>query len=369
MAASSTVTGARRTLGEQLHSLRDAAGITQQQLAQIVGYSRSTVANVESGRQQVGRSFWELCDDALRADGLLKSGFHEVQEMLRHLSRQQAEAAQRARQAQIAEWKKGHHVAQKPITDNNGTIGRAARRTTTGSDVIHQAFLGVTNYLGQQGADPHRLQDLERRVLEAYQRHENVETQPLSITFVGGFAGSGKSEFARFLSAVTGWAILDKDTLTRPLVEQLLLSFGSDVNDRHTQTYHTKVRAFEYRCLMNTAEENLACRISTVLTAPFLREFEDASWMERVSNRCARHNASMTVVWVKCDIQSMYDYLAYRGAARDAWKLGNWEEYLTAIDPDFEPPFPHYTVDNRLNSAVALADQARELALRMKNDI
>lgn len=77
----------------------------------------------------------------------------------------------------------------------------------------------------------------------------------------------------------------------------------------------------------------------------------------------------MTIVWVKCDIQSMYDYLAHRGAARDAWKLSNWEEYLTNIDPEFEPLSPHYTVDNRLKSAVALADQARELALRMRNAI
>jgi hypothetical protein len=65
----------------------------------------------------------------------------------------------------------------------------------------------------------------------------------------------------------------------------------------------------------------------------------------------------------------MYDYLAHRSAARDAWKLGNWEEYVATIDPDFEPQFPHHTVDNRLNSVVALADQARQVALRMKNDV
>lgn len=65
----------------------------------------------------------------------------------------------------------------------------------------------------------------------------------------------------------------------------------------------------------------------------------------------------------------MYDYLSHRSAARDAWKLSNWEEYLTTIDPDFEPAFPHYTVDNRLNAAVALADQARDVASRVKNDI
>lgn len=365
MAVSSTVTGARRTLGEQLHSLREAAGMTQQKLAQIVGYSRSTVANVESGRQQIDRSFWEQCDSALRADGLLTSGCDEVQEMLRQLSRQQAEAAQRARLAQISEWKKDHRTAQAPIS--GGDRSRGAPSRDAGTEVVQRVFLGVQSQ--RQGGDSPHSQDLERRVLEAYQRHDDIAAQPLSVTFVGGFAGSGKSEFARFLSTVTGWAILDKDTLTRPMVEQLLLSFGGDINDRQSEVYQAKVRPFEYRCLMDAAIENLSCRVSTVITAPFLREFDDTAWMQRVRNRCSQFNASLAVVWVKCDIESMYDYLAHRGAARDAWKLSNWDEYLATINADFEPPFPHYTVDNRLNSAVALADQARDLALRMKDEV
>lgn len=367
MKASSTVTGARRTLGEQLHSLRDAAGVTQQQLAQTVGYSRSTVANVEAGRQQVDRSFWEQCDEALHADGLLTSGFDEVQELLRQLNREQAQIAQRARMAQIDEWKKGHQAAQKPVTGNDST--RVASGEDFDSDAIQQVFVGVQDFGGSHGDDSHHSRDLEQRVLTAYKHHERAETQTLSVTFVGGFAGSGKSEFSRFLGAATRWAILDKDTLTRPLVEQLLLSLGSDVNDRHSDIYRTKVRPFEYRCLLDAAEENLACGISTVVAAPFLREFDDTSWIQRVSNRMRRHNASISAIWVKCDVQSMYDYIAHRGAARDAWKLSNWEDYLASIDPDFEPPFPHYTVDNRLNAAVALADQAREIALRVKNEI
>lgn len=364
MAASSTVTGARRTLGEQLHSLRDAAGMTQQQLAQIVGYSRSTVANVEAGRQQVDRSFWERCDNALRADELLTSGFDQVQELMQQLNRQQAEIAQRARLAQIDQWKRGHQAAQQPLA-GDGTTGETPS-APAGFEAIQHVFFGVED---SQGGDPHRSRDLEQRVLTAYRIHEHTELRSPSITLVGGFAGSGKSEFARFLASVTGWAVLDKDTITRPLVEQLLLSIGGDINDRHTELYRTKVRPFEYRCLLNAVEENLACGISTVVAAPFLREFDDTSWLQRAENRLRRYGATMSVVWVKCDVQSMYDYVAHRGAARDAWKLSNWEEYLTTIDADFEPRFPHYMVDNRLNAAVALADQAREVALRMKNEV
>jgi predicted kinase len=204
-------------------------------------------------------------------------------------------------------------------------------------------------------------QDLEQRAFDAYRSQERRDDR-LSLTLVGGFAGSGKSEFARFLSGVTGWTILDKDTMTRALVEQLLLALGCDSNDRHSETYLTKVRPHEYRVLLDQAFENLDCGSSTILTAPFLREFADEAWLRRVQNKCRMLNAVFTVVWLKCDADSMYDYVRFRGASRDAWKLANWDDYLSGINPDFEPNFPHCTVDNRLNAAVALAEQARNIA-------
>ncbi|MDL4773624.1 hypothetical protein [Actinomadura xylanilytica] len=38
----------------------------------------------------------------------------------------------------------------------------------------------------------------------------NAGAGPVLI-LVGGYAGSGKSEFARFLADLSGWAVLDKD--------------------------------------------------------------------------------------------------------------------------------------------------------------
>jgi hypothetical protein len=68
---------------------------------------------------------------------------------------------------------------------------------------------------------------------------------------------------------------------------------------------------------------------------------------------------------MSCDETSMRDYIAFRGAARDSWKLENWQDYLATIDVRFRPPFEHHRVDNRLNAAIALADQARDVALRV----
>ena len=77
----------------------------------------------------------------------------------------------------------------------------------------------------------------------------NRATGETSLVLVGGFAGSGKTEFGQLLAAVTGWALLDKDALTRPLTESLLLALGADPNDRQTDLYKQRVRPLEYRCL------------------------------------------------------------------------------------------------------------------------
>lgn len=46
---------ARRTLGRQLALLRKAVGYSQHQFAPLTSYGRSTIANVEVGRQRVPR--------------------------------------------------------------------------------------------------------------------------------------------------------------------------------------------------------------------------------------------------------------------------------------------------------------------------
>lgn len=52
-----TVTEAQRELGRRLATYRRAAGYNQTQLARLTAYSRSTIANVEGGRQSVPRTF------------------------------------------------------------------------------------------------------------------------------------------------------------------------------------------------------------------------------------------------------------------------------------------------------------------------
>ncbi|CAO5187147.1 putative kinase [Frankia sp. AiPs1] len=208
--------------------------------------------------------------------------------------------------------------------------------------------------------------DLESKILGAWSSGRPREGSPV-LVMVAGFPGSGKTEFARFLCEITGWSLLDKDTMSRPLTESLLLSLDTDPNDRQGETYTGRIRPLEYRAMFDTAFDNLRLGLPTVVTAPFVRELTDPAWLERMKKRCANAGAAIAVVWLRCDIDSQRDYLESRDAARDTWKLSYWEEYVATIDPDQRPVCTHYVVDNSRHARSNLAEHARRLASRIRD--
>jgi len=105
---SQTVEKARCALGAQLAANRRAVGYSQAELAPLTGYSRSTIANVETGRQHVPRDFWERADAAVNAGGVLAAANDEVEAAARHEREETARAARAARQAQAEQWRAQH---------------------------------------------------------------------------------------------------------------------------------------------------------------------------------------------------------------------------------------------------------------------
>jgi transcriptional regulator with XRE-family HTH domain len=93
---SAAAESARRALGAELAAYRRAAGHNQAALASAVVYSRSTIANVETGRQHVPRDFWERADAACHAGGALTEASGKVEAMTR---REREDAARQARLA------------------------------------------------------------------------------------------------------------------------------------------------------------------------------------------------------------------------------------------------------------------------------
>jgi transcriptional regulator with XRE-family HTH domain len=68
----------REVLGRSLQAARQAAGLLQRELAHKIGYSRSAVANAESGQTRHAHRFWELCDEVLATGGRLSLGYNEI---------------------------------------------------------------------------------------------------------------------------------------------------------------------------------------------------------------------------------------------------------------------------------------------------
>ncbi|RZQ64212.1 GntR family transcriptional regulator [Amycolatopsis suaedae] len=177
---------------------------------------------------------------------------------------------------------------------------------------------------------------------------------------IGGYAGSGKSELGRILARLTGWALLDKDTLTRPVVEVALELLGHPGSDRESELYLSRVRGREYEALESAMKENIQCGNSVIVTAPFIREFADGAWVNRIQADCQSVGTEAVFVWVYCDPATMHTYVRHRGAARDSVKLANWDEYIAGIDLDLRPPVDHAVIDNSATSK-PLQEQAQQL--------
>ncbi len=192
------------------------------------------------------------------------------------------------------------------------------------------------------------------------QKQRKTRLQKPHVLLIGGYAGSGKTELGRILARIVGWPILDKDTLTRPFVEATLQILGQLPHDRESETYINTVRPREYEALIAATAENVQCGNSVIVTAPFIREFTEETWISKMQTAFTDMGATTTLIWMDCDCNTMYTYLRHRKAPRDAVKLANWSDYLAGIDTFFRPPTPHIVVNNSASST-PLRDQAREL--------
>jgi transcriptional regulator with XRE-family HTH domain len=69
----------RRELGRQLAARRKAAGYVQRELGVFLGYSRTAIANAETGGARIGRQFWERADRVLETGELFARGYDRIQ--------------------------------------------------------------------------------------------------------------------------------------------------------------------------------------------------------------------------------------------------------------------------------------------------
>ena len=128
------VATAREVLGRQLRDLRVTAHLTQQELADLLGYSRPRVAGAEKG-ESCALLFWQGCDKVLNANGALLACYREV-EALRQQEADEAAAVARAERATRARESGGHLALMSPAS-LSGRDDEVARRI-----ILNQSLVG-----------------------------------------------------------------------------------------------------------------------------------------------------------------------------------------------------------------------------------
>lgn len=171
-----------RQLGRHLAQLRAAAGYTQLRLAPLLHYGRSTVANVEVGRQRVPRQFWLRCDDILATGGQLTAAFDQMQQAPTALSYTQGSPA-----AISEDWLVSRHgPAEK--------VNVIQRHRSLLSDAVRVVVLAAGHHDPPSGVSLARLRIAVARAHRCYQRAEydraaalvpELMTGTASLTAVG----------------------------------------------------------------------------------------------------------------------------------------------------------------------------------------
>ncbi|WJK40482.1 helix-turn-helix transcriptional regulator [Solwaraspora sp. WMMA2056] len=118
MIKSQVIAEARRALGRQLAAYREAAGLIQEQLAPLIHYGRSTIANAETGYSICSRTFWERCDAELNAHGVLLRSYDEFKALTRG---QRAAAAEQVKDDRLAKLRRLQDHSSG--TSGVGTVG------------------------------------------------------------------------------------------------------------------------------------------------------------------------------------------------------------------------------------------------------
>jgi len=184
------------------------------------------------------------------------------------------------------------------------------------------------------------------------------------LIFFCGHAGTGKTTLARQLFAplmqATGepFCLLDKDTLYGAYSAAAIGALTGDPHDRDSPLFIEHFRDPEYRCLIDTAAENLALGVSVAIVAPLTREVRSARLFDRAWLGID-DDVAIRVVWVHVDESVARERIVARGDPNDAYKLAHWEEYRQRLFvPDAALAQTLVMFDN-----TAPSDQARDALL------
>ncbi|MCG6938478.1 MAG: ATP-binding protein [Gammaproteobacteria bacterium] len=162
-----------------------------------------------------------------------------------------------------------------------------------------------------------------------------------TVIIVCGTPGSGKTTYARRLSAARHATLLDIDIVTERLVRIALAESGHSRDDRDSEYFKLTFRDPIYDTLFDIARDNLAVQ-DVIVVGPFTSEIKNHDWPGELSKSLG---CPVEVHYVQCPPDIRKQRLANRGDARDRAKLKDWENYVLYYGDESVPVFEHVLVD------------------------
>lgn len=166
-----------------------------------------------------------------------------------------------------------------------------------------------------------------------------------NLVLVGGHAGSGKTTFSRILAQKSSYALLDKDVVTRPLVDALAEILCGNPNDRQSDIYKKIIRPLEYKVLLGTAYNMGRYGTNVIVDAPFISELLDQDNCLDLQTACINYDINLKIIWIMVQPEVLKERIFSRNVPRDEWKINNWEEFERTLSPN-SPCMDYFLIDN-----------------------
>jgi predicted kinase len=191
------------------------------------------------------------------------------------------------------------------------------------------------------------------------------------LLIVTGVAGSGKTYIGKELAKrLPEFVYLDKDTMTRFLVDKILICLDSNETDRESELYTKEIRPLEYKCLLKQTEENLELGKSCIISAPFIKEIYDENYFIDLQDELEFFNTKLKIIWTYIDEKTARQRILERNAKRDYNKIHNWNEYINTVKHEREPNnnIDMFIIDNRINASIPIEIQLEKAINYIQKD-
>ncbi|MGH3772701.1 MAG: helix-turn-helix domain-containing protein [Pseudonocardiaceae bacterium] len=179
----------RRSLGLRLVTYRNAAGVSQPELAQALGRTRTTISKVEHGTRGMPEEQWKITDEVCRAEGALVS---------EHATLAQAEQDYRGRwrTQQRQAWQAAAQASADALRAAPGLLPAARERGQGGGRGAWPETMGVDGEVAEE-----LMREVVTTLARSLGRREALRVARLALAAMG-LSGLDADECTRVAQAV-----------------------------------------------------------------------------------------------------------------------------------------------------------------------